>query len=279
MGHGSGARAGHEAHRRQERQRRHERVLRPREHRPVGLRLAVGGQPPVAETTIFGAGSFLAADGKTAQITAEFTQGVKWFNDGVWKDHFIPTKTAVKSDLLAKGNLFQSGNLGMVEIHTWYTCCVNPAPPAKPIVQLGLRGHPVVQRQHDGQAARRHVQHPQDDQAPGRGVQGRHGAGRLRRAADHLRRHAGRPGPPAGRSSTPSTRPTRTRSSTSSLEGDARLRRHPQPPGLGPGLPEGPDRLRPSGQVPHHGRPRHRRRARHAADDPPGHLRRDRRQP
>ena len=29
--------AGHEAHRRQERQRRHERRLRPREHRPVGL--------------------------------------------------------------------------------------------------------------------------------------------------------------------------------------------------------------------------------------------------
>ena len=40
----------------------------------------------------------------------------------------------VNSDLLAKGNPFQSGNLAMTEIHTWYSCCVNPAAPAEPIV-------------------------------------------------------------------------------------------------------------------------------------------------
>ena len=60
--------------------------------------------------------------------------GIHWFNDGVWKDHFIPTQNQVNSDLLAKGNAFQSGNLAMTEIHTWYSCCVNPAAPAKPIV-------------------------------------------------------------------------------------------------------------------------------------------------
>jgi multiple sugar transport system substrate-binding protein len=89
---------------------------------------------PTAETALFGASSFLAADGKTAQITDPLRAGIHWFNDGVWKDHFIPNQTQVNSDLLAKGNPFSSGNLAMVEIHTWYSCCVNPAPPAKPIV-------------------------------------------------------------------------------------------------------------------------------------------------
>jgi multiple sugar transport system substrate-binding protein len=90
---------------------------------------------PLAETAVFGPGSFLAPDGKTAQISDSVRTGIKWFNDGVWKDHFIPNQNQVNSDLLAKGNPFQSGNLAMVEIHTWYTCCVNPAAPAKPIVK------------------------------------------------------------------------------------------------------------------------------------------------
>jgi multiple sugar transport system substrate-binding protein len=89
---------------------------------------------PTAETALFGAGSFLADDGKTAQIPDPMRTGIHWFNDGVWKDHFIPNQNQVNSDLLAKGNPFQSGNLAMTEIHTWYSCCVNPAAPAKPIV-------------------------------------------------------------------------------------------------------------------------------------------------
>jgi multiple sugar transport system substrate-binding protein len=89
---------------------------------------------PTAETALFGAGSFLADDGKTAQIPDAMRAGIHWFNDGVWKDHFIPNQNQVNSDLLAKGNPFQSGNLAMTEIHTWYSCCVNPAPPAKAIV-------------------------------------------------------------------------------------------------------------------------------------------------
>ena len=44
-----------------------------------------------AEDAFFGAGSFLADDGKTAQIPDYIAPGEKWFNDGVWKDHFIPT--------------------------------------------------------------------------------------------------------------------------------------------------------------------------------------------
>jgi len=89
---------------------------------------------PLAESSLFGASSFLASDGKTAQIQDPVRIGEKWFNDGVWKDHFIPNANQINSDLLAKGNLFQSGNLAMDETHSWYACCVNPAAPAKPIV-------------------------------------------------------------------------------------------------------------------------------------------------
>jgi multiple sugar transport system substrate-binding protein len=90
---------------------------------------------PLAEASMFGASAYLAADGKTAQISDSLRAGEKWFNDGVWKDHFIPNSNQINSDLLAKGNEFQSGNLAMNETHSWYTCCVNPAAPAKPIVK------------------------------------------------------------------------------------------------------------------------------------------------
>jgi multiple sugar transport system substrate-binding protein len=87
-----------------------------------------------SEASPFGASSVVAADGKTAQITDQFRAGLKWFNDGVWKDHFIPTYPQIQSDLLAKGNPFQSGNLAMAQTHSWYMCCINPAPPAEPSV-------------------------------------------------------------------------------------------------------------------------------------------------
>ncbi len=90
---------------------------------------------PLAEASLFGASSFLASDGKTAQVSDQVKTGEKWYNAGVWTDHFIPNSNQINSDLLAKGNEFQSGNLAMDETHTWYSCCVNPAAPAKPIVK------------------------------------------------------------------------------------------------------------------------------------------------
>ncbi len=79
-----------------------------------------------AEDAFFGAGSFLAADGKAAQIPDYVATGEKWFNDGVWKDHFIPTTAQINSALLGAGGEFGSGNLAMDEGHTWFTCCVAP---------------------------------------------------------------------------------------------------------------------------------------------------------
>ena len=99
-----------------------------------GFDMQYADNSPLAESTLFGAGSFVGADGKTAQIPDSMRVAEKWFNDGVWKDHFIPNTSQINSDLLGKGNEFESGNLAMDETHSWYTCCVNPAPPAKPIV-------------------------------------------------------------------------------------------------------------------------------------------------
>jgi multiple sugar transport system substrate-binding protein len=84
-----------------------------------------------AEDAFFGAGSFLAADGKTAQIPDYVKAGETWFNAGVWTDHFIPNANQIASALLGAGGEFGSGNLAMDEGHTWFTCCVAPPAPAK----------------------------------------------------------------------------------------------------------------------------------------------------
>jgi multiple sugar transport system substrate-binding protein len=100
-----------------------------------GFDMQYADNSPLAEASLFGASSFLAADGKTAQIPEQISTGEKWYNDGVWKDHFIPSAAQISSDLLDKGNEFESGNLAMNESHTWFTCCVYPAAPAKPKVK------------------------------------------------------------------------------------------------------------------------------------------------
>jgi multiple sugar transport system substrate-binding protein len=100
-----------------------------------GFDMQWGDDSPLSEASLFGASSFVGSDGKTAQIPDQISTGEKWFNDGVWKDHFIPNASQINSDLLDKGNEFESGNLAMDETHSWYTCCVNPAAPAKPKVK------------------------------------------------------------------------------------------------------------------------------------------------
>jgi multiple sugar transport system substrate-binding protein len=41
--------------------------------------------------TAFGAGSYVATDGKTAQIPAVWGQAAKWYYDAMWTSHFAPT--------------------------------------------------------------------------------------------------------------------------------------------------------------------------------------------
>jgi multiple sugar transport system substrate-binding protein len=75
------------------------------------------------EWTFFGAGSFVGADGVTAVLPDVWKTAARWYYDGMWKDHFIPTLNYVQSDLLAQGNTFGSGHVAMTPIHTWYMCC------------------------------------------------------------------------------------------------------------------------------------------------------------
>jgi multiple sugar transport system substrate-binding protein len=100
-----------------------------------GFDMQYTNSSPVAESTLFGASSVVAADGHTAQIPDPLKTGIQWYYDGVWKDHFIPNNNHINSDLLSKGSEFASGNLAMMEGHSWFTCCVWPAAPAKPVVQ------------------------------------------------------------------------------------------------------------------------------------------------
>jgi multiple sugar transport system substrate-binding protein len=78
-----------------------------------------------AWSTIFGgSGSVLADDGTTAQWPDNWREGLQFFYDGIWVDHFIPNGTYVQG--LADGNTFQSGQVAMDIVHQWYTCCVYP---------------------------------------------------------------------------------------------------------------------------------------------------------
>jgi multiple sugar transport system substrate-binding protein len=95
------------------------------------------------ETAFFGAGSLLGADGKTAVVPDYIAQGEKWYNAGVWTDHFIPTANQVASDLLGAGSEFASGNLAIDEGHTWFTCCVTPPTGKKPF-KFGFAVNPTV---------------------------------------------------------------------------------------------------------------------------------------
>jgi multiple sugar transport system substrate-binding protein len=74
------------------------------------------------QLTMFGAGNFVDANGK-AQFPDNWKEGAKWIQQGMWTDHFYPTKTYGDSDILNKGNWFESGNIAMDQVHTWYTCC------------------------------------------------------------------------------------------------------------------------------------------------------------
>jgi len=71
--------------------------------------------------TFFGAGSFLADDGETAQIPEEWEAAWKWTYDGWWTDWFIPNGPYGGADFLQSGGgPFGSGNLAMIHNHTWF---------------------------------------------------------------------------------------------------------------------------------------------------------------
>ncbi len=72
----------------------------------------------------FGADTFVATDGKTAQIPSQWADAWKWVYDGVWKDHFIPNGAVRESQEYGQGNPFNSGKVATTISHLWYTCCL-----------------------------------------------------------------------------------------------------------------------------------------------------------
>ena len=72
--------------------------------------------------SFFGASSFVGDDGQ-AVMPDVWREAAQWHYDAMWEEYFIPNDNYVNSDLLGQGNTFGSGNVAMVPIHTWYTCC------------------------------------------------------------------------------------------------------------------------------------------------------------
>jgi multiple sugar transport system substrate-binding protein len=76
--------------------------------------------------TFWANGSFVAKDGKTAQIPAAWLDSWKWFYAGVWGDKpFIPNGQVSASPDFGNGNVFNSGKVAMIDQPVWYMCCEN----------------------------------------------------------------------------------------------------------------------------------------------------------
>jgi ABC-type sugar transport system, periplasmic component len=76
----------------------------------------------------WGAGKFLADDGKTVQIPAAWATAWKWVYTGIWKDHFIETNAVWNSQAFnAGGYTFNSGKVAMQENFLWNVCCITEA--------------------------------------------------------------------------------------------------------------------------------------------------------
>jgi multiple sugar transport system substrate-binding protein len=72
-----------------------------------------------ARDTLFGSGNFVDADGN-AVIPDTWREAEAWYHQAMWEDYFYPNGVYGNSEILAGGNWFGSGNLAMVNIHTWF---------------------------------------------------------------------------------------------------------------------------------------------------------------
>lgn len=91
-----------------------------------------GYEPPVGDGlrsigSFWGADSFVAADGKTAQIPPQWADAWKWVYNGIWTEHFIANDAVRNSDAFQKGNTYDSGKIAMYVSYQWYTCCLGDA--------------------------------------------------------------------------------------------------------------------------------------------------------
>jgi multiple sugar transport system substrate-binding protein len=76
------------------------------------------------QAALFGTGSFLSPDGKSATIPAMWRTGLRWYYDGLWNDVFMPIADYLGTDALNMGDPFNSGRVAMTQARLQYTCCL-----------------------------------------------------------------------------------------------------------------------------------------------------------
>jgi len=69
--------------------------------------------------TPFGAGNYVASDGKTAQIPAAWAQAWKWYYDAMWTSHFAPNNAERSAADMASGTTIGTGRVAMEVSWTW----------------------------------------------------------------------------------------------------------------------------------------------------------------
>ena len=76
--------------------------------------------------TAFGAGSYVAADGKTAQVPAVWGQAAKWYYDAMWGPHFAPTEAERSAPAMSNGTTVGTGRVAMDLAWTWTISSFGP---------------------------------------------------------------------------------------------------------------------------------------------------------
>ncbi len=67
----------------------------------------------------FGGGSFVASDGKTAQIPPVWSDAFNWYYTAIWGGHYVPNGAAEASSLLDNGYSIGSGRVAMSAGWAW----------------------------------------------------------------------------------------------------------------------------------------------------------------
>lgn len=76
------------------------------------------------QASLFGTGSFVGADGTSAQIPDAWRAGIQWYADGMWGAPFLPNAEYLGTDMLNAGDPFNSGRVAIAQSHLHYTCCL-----------------------------------------------------------------------------------------------------------------------------------------------------------
>jgi multiple sugar transport system substrate-binding protein len=69
--------------------------------------------------TPWGAGSYVATDGKTVQIPAAWEQSWKWYYNAIWTSHFAPSNSERSAADMGNGTTVATGRVAMNLAWTW----------------------------------------------------------------------------------------------------------------------------------------------------------------